>query len=79
MEKCLDRQRMQQRCVSCSCVNVGGDQAVALSLGFGHSHDDSTNEITKTKISTTSVRSVCTIWKATELGLLPLFWSFSGL
>ena len=37
---------MQQRCGSCSCVNVGGDQAVALSLGFGHSLDDNNKTIT---------------------------------
>ena len=49
---------MQQRCGSCSCVNVGGDQAVALSLGFGHSYDDNNKTITKTKIPTTSVASV---------------------
>ena len=36
---------MQQRCGSCSCVNVGGDQAVALSLGFGHSHDENNKTI----------------------------------
>ena len=48
MEKCLERQTMQQRCGSCSCVNVGGDQALAslsilvilLMMTIKHSPDD---------------------------------------
>ena len=64
MEKCLAKQTMQQRCGSCSCVNVGGDQALAslsvlvilMMMTIKYSPDD--NNETITKIQTTSVASV---------------------